>query len=64
MDNKASYIGDGVYANFDGEYIWLLVGSHDQPTDKVALDISVYGALVLFAERSGWVIPPKRQETE
>lgn len=48
------YLGDGVYANYDGEYIWLLVGSHDQPTDRVALDISVYTELARFAEKAGW----------
>lgn len=47
------YLGDGVYAQCDGEYIWLLVGSHDNPTDKVALDRDTYAALLAFA-KSAW----------
>ena len=54
MKRKVSYLGDGVYATFDGEYIWLFVGSHDRPTDTAALDISTYTALLGFARRIGW----------
>lgn len=53
-DGKARYLGDGVYVSFDGEYIWLLTGSHDQPDNRVALDASVFSALLVFAERNGW----------
>lgn len=54
---KPSYLGDGVYATFDGEYIWLLTSSHDQPSDRVALDISVYNALRAYGRRAGWEAP-------
>lgn len=49
MDKKISYLGDGLYAEFDGEYIWLTTHS-----DRVALDISVYSALLNFAKKNGW----------
>ena len=31
------YLGDGVYAKFDGHGIWLLANHHEHPTDKVYL---------------------------
>ena len=59
-EENERYLGDGVYAKFDGEYIWLLVGSHDKPTDKVALDIAVYDSLVAFANsKAGWAVVPE-----
>jgi len=35
------YLGDGLYADFDGFQIWL--STRGYPTDKVAIDISVLG---------------------
>jgi len=32
------YIGEGVYAEFDGYGVWLLANSHDKPTDKIYLE--------------------------
>lgn len=46
---KDTYLGDGVYASFDNYHIWLAVDDH---TNKVvALEPSVYEALVRYAER-------------
>ena len=44
------YLGDGVYASFDGYYIWLRTGSHlDADADnRVALEPSVFAALVKY----------------
>lgn len=41
------YIGDGVYASFDGYHIWLLTGSHDpaKADDRIALEPQVLEAL-------------------
>jgi hypothetical protein len=56
-----TYLGDGLYASFDGSKISLSVpregGDH-----RVALEPSTYHALVTFAERS-WP-PPKEDEIE
>jgi hypothetical protein len=44
----ASYIGDGVYAIFDGFGIWLHANDHRFPTDKIYLEPQVFNALVAF----------------
>lgn len=41
------YLGDGVYASFDGYYIWLRTGSHLNP-EAIALDPSVFAALLRY----------------
>lgn len=46
----AEYLGDGVYAICDGYGIWLHVGSHDFPTDRVFLESEVLKRLNNFAE--------------
>jgi len=45
----ASYLGDGVYAIFDGYGIWLHANNHKNPTDKVYLEPSVLESLKQFA---------------
>ena len=52
---NSEYIGDGVYAGYDGMGIWLHVGSHDDPTDKVYLEDMVFFQLIDFAKRVGMV---------
>lgn len=44
------YLGDGVYASFDGYHIWLTTGSHDmdRSDNKIALEPSVFAALVAY----------------
>lgn len=42
------YIGDGVYASFDGYQIWLHLGSHLSP-GVVALEPAVLDSLNEFA---------------
>jgi hypothetical protein len=44
------YLGDGVYAKFDGYHVWLLTGSHEEreADNKIALEPSVFRALVKF----------------
>lgn len=47
------YLGDGVYASFDGSYIWLTIGDGS----KIALEPEVYSALTTFARNvAGWKI--------
>lgn len=54
----ASYLGDGVYAIFDGYGIWLHANDHEHPTDRVYLEPEVLQSLLDFnAEvRSGEAI--------
>ncbi len=44
----AEYLGDGVYAIFDGFGIWLHANHHEHPTDRVYLEPSVLTALNRF----------------
>jgi hypothetical protein len=48
----ASYLGDGVYAIFDGYGIWLHANDHENPTDRVYLEPSVLSALNNFAKET------------
>ncbi len=42
------YLGDGVYAVFDGWHIWLRLSSHDNTEGQIALEPGVYAALVRY----------------
>ena len=46
----ATYLGDGVYAIFDGYGIWLHANDHRNPTDKVYLEPEVFDNLIKFKE--------------
>ena len=48
----ASYLGDGVYAIFDGLGIWLHANDHKHPTDKIYLEPVVLKELIRFEEES------------
>ena len=53
MTQTQMYLGDGLYAKFDGFYIWLLAngdGVHTPATDAVALEPQVYGALKTWVD--------------
>lgn len=43
------YLGDGVYANFDGMHILLRVNSHENEESEIALEWQVFVALMGFA---------------
>lgn len=46
---KEEYLGDGVYASFDGYQIWLAANHH---TNKViALEPAVFSSLVDYAKQ-------------
>ena len=51
MDEIKDYLGDGVYAIFDGYGIWLNSNSPDNPTDTIYLEPSVLDALNRFDKR-------------
>jgi len=46
------YLGDSVYADFDGYHVWLTTenGYSDDPRNKIALEPSVLDALNLYVE--------------
>lgn len=48
----ASYLGDGVYAIFDGFGIWLHANSHSEPTDRIYLEPNVLQGLIIFEKES------------
>lgn len=45
----SDYLGDGVYASFDGYQIWLAVNSHENAV--VALEPAVMHALKKYEQR-------------
>ena len=53
-DNKnKDYLGDGVYAEFDGYNIWLRANDHRDGfcTDKICIEPSVLDAMNRFYQR-------------
>ena len=52
LKEPTEYLGDGVYAIFDGYGIWLHANDHEHPTDKVYLEPQVLQALNDFAKRA------------
>jgi hypothetical protein len=49
VDQHDSYLGDGVYASFDGFQIWLAVNRPDNK--QVALEPQVLQALMTYVSR-------------
>lgn len=50
-DYPQVYLGDGVYARFDGYQIWLTTQRSEERVDSVALEPSVYAALVQYVAK-------------
>jgi len=48
MDEHEAYLGDGVYASFDGYQIWLAVNHHENKV--VALEPGVFARLCQYFE--------------
>jgi hypothetical protein len=48
-DRLDTYLGDGVYASFDGYHIWLAVNDHTNTV--VALEPAVFAALMRYKDR-------------
>jgi len=47
-DSRGVYLGDAVWASFDGYQIWLKTA--DGNNQRIALEPKVYDALVKYAE--------------
>jgi hypothetical protein len=54
MEGKrpATYLGDAVYAIFDGCSIWLRLDDHRNENGQICLDPKVFKALVNFEKES------------
>lgn len=48
---EKEYIGDGVYASFDGYWIELTTEYGEGATNRITLEPEVYEALVRFAKK-------------
>jgi hypothetical protein len=46
-DERQQYLGDGVYASFDGYQIWLAANHHANRV--IALEPAVFEALIKYA---------------
>jgi len=51
MKEIKDYLGDSVYANFDGYHIVLTTNNGLGASNTIALDPDVYNALLQFKER-------------
>ena len=50
LDNW-DYYGDGVYAKPDQNGIWLHANSHEDPTDRIYLEWSIFNLLIRAAKQ-------------
>lgn len=48
-DNKKTYLGDGVYAEYDGYNIWLYTSDGIKESEKIAIERGTYNHLVDYA---------------
>jgi type II secretory pathway component PulM len=48
IEGNDTYLGDGVYASFDGYQIWLAVNHHENK--QVALEPAVFARLCQYVE--------------
>jgi hypothetical protein len=49
MNNKKEYLGDAVYASFDGYHIWL--HTEDGNNNKIALEPEVFQKLLEYHDK-------------
>jgi len=50
--NEWRYLGDGVYAKFDGFHVLLRKNSHENEDSEIALELSVFMALMTFGGKN------------
>lgn len=53
MSKFKQYLGDGVYADHDGEHIVLTAEDGIRATDRIYLDPTVYAALTVYFDQLG-----------
>jgi hypothetical protein len=49
-ERLGAYLGDGVYASFDGWHVWLRTDKDDQ-VHEIALEPAVFNELKLYVEK-------------
>ena len=49
------YLGDGVYADFDGYQVWIWTSNGIRESERIALEPSVIRNLLDYAKRVGGV---------
>ena len=54
MNSQGTYLGDGLYADFDG-WILTLKTERDNAIHWVALEPEVFEALIQYAIKIGWL---------
>jgi len=66
MSETKQYLGDSVYADFDGYHIWLTTenGYPDDPRNKIALEPCVFEALKQYVEWLKERFNRQREEVE
>jgi hypothetical protein len=62
VPESEAYLGDGVYAKFDGYYI--ILKANVPTTDTIFLEPAVYESLLKFAERIDKEQPKKDSTAE
>ena len=61
----AAYLGDGVYAIYDGYGVWLHANDHRSPTDRIYLEPEVLGGLTkFFVENASATIASQKEGGE
>ncbi len=50
MSEVRTYLGDGVYASFDGYQIWLHISNDKSFEIRLALEPEVFGELIRYAD--------------
>jgi hypothetical protein len=53
--NEKVYLGDGVYAFYDGFHIYLYTNEGYGPKNLIALEDAVLQALIDYARKIGWM---------
>jgi len=62
METKLkTYLGDSVYADYDGYHIWIYTDNGLGATNKIALEPNVYDALIQFNEKVKRMIEKTRK---
>ncbi len=59
MKTPQAYLGDGVYATYDGWHIWLDLRGQGDDHIKIALEPEVLARLNDFATKARSQTPPK-----
>lgn len=61
--DKETYLGDGVYASFDGYQIWLRA-ERDGIQHRIAIESEVYDSLVAYVKAKPWQVTEDTGQVE